>query len=283
MTQQHGARRRTPHGPLLGCLALLAGSLILVRTVAPAPAVPTGQTTMRYPGVRGAADRRLVITEGGTAQQPAVYDGKGRSVDGITVEADHVVVRGYTLQSPTAPGIEVTGNDITVRDNTITSPHGGDGDGLRFFGDNLKILHNTVKGTRNTGDRHADCMQTFASDTPPSQNVLIEGNRCTDIDNMCLMAEGPHDGEGDGHGHTFGFTIRDNYCETLEASQTLMFEDVQRAVRPEPSARRAAGRQHRLVRTADEARASGWPIGRPSAGPRNARGPMLELRNFLVR
>ncbi|MEU8687894.1 hypothetical protein [Streptomyces sp. NPDC048665] len=41
------------------------------------------------------------------------------------------------------------------------------------------------------------------------------------------MAEGPNDGEGDGHGHTFDFVIRGNYCETLKASQALMFEDVQ--------------------------------------------------------
>jgi hypothetical protein len=37
-----------------------------------------------------------------------------------------------------------------------------------------------------------------------------------------------NDGEGDGRGHTFGFVIRGNYCVPLEASQALMFEDVQR-------------------------------------------------------
>jgi hypothetical protein len=44
------------------------------------------------------------------------------------------------------------------------------------------------------------------------------------------MAEGPNDGEGDGVGHTSDFTIRNNYCETLKASQNLMFEDVQNTV-----------------------------------------------------
>ncbi|WP_405776964.1 right-handed parallel beta-helix repeat-containing protein [Streptomyces sp. NBC_00859] len=171
---------------------------------------------------------RLVITEGGTARHPAVHRGYGRTVDGITVEADHVVVEGYTVDTPKAPGIEMTGNDITVRNNTVTRPHGGDGDGLRFFGDNLRIQHNTITGASNRYG-HADCMQTFASDTPPSHHVLIEGNRCARIDNMCLMAEGPNDGEGDGRGHTYGLTVRNNYCETRKASQTLMFEDVQNA------------------------------------------------------
>ncbi|GHH82389.1 hypothetical protein GCM10018793_42110 [Streptomyces sulfonofaciens] len=40
---------------------------------------------------------------------------------------------------------------------------------------------------------------------------------------------GPGDGEGDGRGRTFDCTVRDNCCKTLEASRTLMFEDVQHA------------------------------------------------------
>ena len=37
-------------------------------------------------------------------------------------------------------------------------------------------------------------MQTFATDDnhPASQNVLIDSNRCEDIDNICLIAEGPN-------------------------------------------------------------------------------------------
>ncbi|MFF4607563.1 right-handed parallel beta-helix repeat-containing protein [Streptomyces sp. NPDC001339] len=196
---------------------LTLASLVLVTAYA---------TTTAPPSASAAASTRLVITKGGTADRPAVYRGHGDAVDGITVEADHVVVEGYTVDTPKAPGVEITGDDITIRNNTVTRPHGGDGDGLRFFGTDLKILHNTIRGASNSYG-HADCMQTFASDTPPSRGVLIEGNRCEDIDNMCLMAEGPNDGEGDGHGHTSGFTVRNNYCETLKASQTLMFEDVQ--------------------------------------------------------
>jgi hypothetical protein len=177
-----------------------------------------------------ASSSRLTITEGGTKEKPLVVDGLGKSVGGITVEADHVVVRNYKLDRPSAPGVELTGNDITVQNLTITSPRGGDGDGIRFFGNDLKILDNTITGTQNTDGRHADCLQTFADDTPPSQRVLIQGNRCEQIDNMCLMAEGPNDGEGDGRGHSTDFTVRDNFCETLDASQALMIEDVQRLV-----------------------------------------------------
>ncbi|MBC2868573.1 right-handed parallel beta-helix repeat-containing protein [Streptomyces mexicanus] len=210
---------------------MLSPSHIAVRTLRTAAllaAAALATTAFNTPPARDAVHPRLVVTHGGTAAHPAVYDGHGRRIDGITVEASHVVVENYRVTRPEAPGIDITGDDITVRNNTVTSPHGHDGDGIRFFGNHLKIQHNTVRGASNRYG-HADCMQTFASDTPPSHHVLIEHNRCEHIDNMCLMAEGPNDGEGDGRGHTFDFTVRDNYCETLKASQALMFEDVQGA------------------------------------------------------
>jgi hypothetical protein len=170
---------------------------------------------------------RLVITHGGTRAEPMTYRGRNGQAGGIDIEADHVIVGGFVLTEPEAPGVWLEGDGITLRDTTITDPQGGDGDGLRFFGDDLTILNNTITGTNNSTGAHADCMQTYASDSPPSSNVLIQGNRCEDIDNMGLMAEGPNDGEGDGVGHTAGFTITGNYFETLDASQALMFEDVQ--------------------------------------------------------
>ncbi|OON77316.1 right-handed parallel beta-helix repeat-containing protein [Streptomyces tsukubensis] len=217
--QQSSARRRARARLVSMGLALFA---TLAAVATPSPAAPSGPSA---PAVHKDTAARLVITKGGTAEHPAVHRGGGRTVGGITVEADHVVVEGYRVDRPEAPGIEITGDDITVRDNTVSHPHGGDGDGLRFFGDDLKIQRNTLKGMSNRYG-HADCMQTFADDTPPSRRVLIEGNRCEDTDNMCLMAEGPNDGEGDGHGVTSDFTVRNNHCATRKASQALMFEDV---------------------------------------------------------
>ncbi|MFB9907674.1 right-handed parallel beta-helix repeat-containing protein [Allokutzneria oryzae] len=174
------------------------------------------------------AASRLVITEGGTPESPRVYDGTGKLVGGIDIKASNVIVRNYTMTKPTAPGIRAQGNNITLEANVITNPVNGDGDGIRFFGDNIKILRNTISGTSNKYG-HADCMQTYATNTPGSNNVLIEGNRCEKIDNMCLMAEGPNEGEGSGKGHSTHFTIRGNFCETLKAAQALMFEDIQHA------------------------------------------------------
>ncbi|MGW6279779.1 right-handed parallel beta-helix repeat-containing protein [Kribbella sp. NPDC055071] len=203
---------------LIAVIAAIAAGLV------PAQKPPTSAPADSQTSAKAA---RLEITRGGTPTKPLVYDGHGKAVDGITVDASNVVVQNYKIDKAEAPSVEVTGNHITVQKLTITNPKGGDGDGLRFFGNDLKILDNTISGARNTDDRHADCMQTFADDTPPSQRVLIEGNRCEKIDNMCLMAEGPNDGEGDGHGHSNNFTFRNNYCETLDASQALMIEDIQ--------------------------------------------------------
>src|SRR5690606_16185466 len=115
---------------------------------------------------------RVHITEGGTQENPKVYSGDGETVGGIDIEADHVVVENYVVAEPEAPGVFIEGDDVTLRNVTVSDPTGGDGDGIRFFGDDIKILNNTVSGTSNEYG-HADCMQTFASDTPPSNDVLI--------------------------------------------------------------------------------------------------------------
>ncbi|WIX75747.1 hypothetical protein QRX50_30215 [Amycolatopsis carbonis] len=73
---------------------------------------------------------RLKITEGGTPEHPRVHSGAGRQVSGIDVETDWVVVDGFTLTKPSAPGVELDGNHVTLQNTTITDPHGGDGDGI---------------------------------------------------------------------------------------------------------------------------------------------------------
>lgn len=174
---------------------------------------------------------RLKITKGGTPDKPLIYSGNGQQVGGIDIDADNVVVDGYTMTKPSAPGIEIHGNNVTVQNNTVTAPKGGDGDGIRFFGNNITIKHNTISKTDNSTGAHADCMQTFATDDQDvaSQHVVIDSNRCEQVDNMCLMAEGPNSeaGDGSGKGVSENWTFSNNYCQTLRASQTLMVDDVQ--------------------------------------------------------
>jgi hypothetical protein len=179
-------------------------------------------------GDMGAA--RLVLARSGTPERPIVILGGGRTTtQGITIEADHVVVDGVIAREPRAPGISLKGTNITLKNSASLSPRGGDGDGIRFWGKDLQILHNTITDTRGTDERHADCMQTFATDNdhPASQNVLIDSNRCEKIDNICLIAEGPHSeaGDGSGEGRSRNFVFSNNFCDN-GAGQALFLDDV---------------------------------------------------------
>jgi hypothetical protein len=179
------------------------------------------------------AASRLTIASGGTPARPVTVLGTGRTVvKGITVTADNVVVLGFRVLHASAPGILIKGDNITVQDNTVIHPIGGDYDGLRFFGTNLKILDNLITDISPDGSgAHADCMQTFAtdSDSPPSRNVLIDGNRCVRIDNQCLIAEGPNSvaGDGAGLGVSEDITFSHNFCD-VHASQATEIDDVRR-------------------------------------------------------
>jgi hypothetical protein len=179
-------------------------------------------------------DARLKIGKGGSEGSPLQVLGDGRTrVKGITVTADNVVVDGFVADEPRAPGASLKGNNITLRNTTINGPRRDDGDGIRFWGSNIKILHNTITDTRNSKGAHADCMQTFAtdSDNPASEDVLIDGNRCEKIDNNCLIVEGPDSsaGDGSGEGETKNITFSNNYCQN-KAAQAVLIDDAAHAV-----------------------------------------------------
>jgi hypothetical protein len=174
--------------------------------------------------------RRLILRRSGSASAPIQVLGDGNTtVRGITVEASHVVVSGLNAVRPHAPGISLTGDDITLTNSTSISPRFDDGDGIRFFGHHIRIVHNTVRDVRNLNLAHADCMQTFATDDThvASSDVRIEHNRCERISNQCLIAEGPHSsaGDGSGVGESREITFSDNFCEG-HAGQALYVDDV---------------------------------------------------------
>ena len=186
-------------------------------------------------------EARLDVSQSGAPGRPIEVLGDGRTmVGGITINADHVAVRGFTSVGGAAPGIWLKGTDVTVENNTVRHPSGDDFDGIRFFGTDLRIVHNTITDIKPTGsngpsciqtnnplpdpstpgvvltpenstpdtcDAHADCLQTFATgpdgampDTGPSRGVRIEGNNCQRIDGHCLIAQGPHSRAGTGSG-----------------------------------------------------------------------------------
>jgi hypothetical protein len=95
----------------------------------------------------GTSGERLSITKGGTVDAPVIYSGGGTAtVRGIDVEASNVIIQGFTSTQASAMGAKLLGDNITFQDNVIVHPvnTGEDTDGIRFFGDHIKILHNTI-------------------------------------------------------------------------------------------------------------------------------------------
>ncbi|WP_051580818.1 right-handed parallel beta-helix repeat-containing protein [Pseudonocardia acaciae] len=174
---------------------------------------------------------RLTVRTSGTAQAPIQIFGDGQTaVHGVTVEGSFVTISGVNVLNPDAPGISLAGDNITVENSTSISPRGDDGDALRFWGNNITIRHNTMRDTRNLNGAHADCMQTFATDADhaASQHIVIDANRCEQIDNTCLIVEGPHSlaGDGSGVGATSDITFTNNYCQN-HAGEALQIDDAQ--------------------------------------------------------
>jgi hypothetical protein len=183
--------------------------------------------------ISGELDRALKITVGGTAAAPIVYAGDGDTeVPGIRIEADYVVVRGFVSDGADSTGIWSSGTGVTIQDNIITQVRwtGEDVDGIRFFGDGARILRNTVtdlEGTEDVGDSHVDCIQSFATSQPGSSDVVIQGNRCEEIEAQCLMAEGPGVKDGSGEGVSRGWVFDANYCDSYATAQSVAIVDIQ--------------------------------------------------------
>lgn len=181
----------------------------------------------------GELDDPLRITVSGTADAPIVYSGDGDTrVPGIRAEADHVVIQGFVSDGADSTGIWAGGTNIVVQDNRVTQVRytQNDVDGIRFFGDGARVLHNVVEdleGTDDVGDSHVDCMQSFATSRPGSQNVVIQGNECHGIRAQCLMAEGPGTADGSGEGVSRNWLFQGNYCDAYAKAQSVAFVDIQ--------------------------------------------------------
>jgi hypothetical protein len=210
-------------------------------TVGPRPVDPDcrGDADAPQPGdvicYTGDLDEPLNITVGGRPDAPIVYSGDGDTrVPGIRAQADHIVIQGFVSDGADSTGIWAAGTNVTVQDNTITQVRftENDVDGIRFFGDGARVLHNAVEdleGTDDVGESHVDCMQSFATSRAGSQNVVIQGNRCEGIRAQCLMAEGPGVADGSGRGVSRNWLFRGNYCDAYAKAQSVAFVDVQDA------------------------------------------------------
>jgi len=244
-------RTRSALGVLVALVMALVGCSSPSETTLPAPPAPRWDGTFGPravgPECHGDAaaprpgdvvcfsdlDRPLEITVGGTASAPITYSGNGDTqVPGIRAEADNIIIQGFVSDGAQDTGIWAAGKNVTIQDNTIARVRytRNDLDGIRFFGDGARVLHNSVRdleGTSDIGGSHVDCIQTFATSHPGSQNVVIQGNRCEGIRAQCLMAEGPGVADGSGEGVSRNWLFEGNYCDAHAAAQSVALQDVQ--------------------------------------------------------
>jgi hypothetical protein len=227
---------RYPRWSLWPLCALVA--LALSSAVVATPAVRLADEVGQPAPVDCSASNVVCLTGDATSRinvtrSNVIYDGRGFSSVGITVNASDVVVQNFNFSNCAGNCIWMKGNGNVAQDNRISQVYwaGDDIDGLRFFGNDTKILRNEVvdilKGPKF--DSHVDCMQTWASPETGggSSRALISGNICRSEDlHQCIMVEGPRstDGGGGGPGITKDWVIEANYFQCY-ANQSVSLRD----------------------------------------------------------
>ncbi len=120
---------------------------------------------------------------------------------GITCDpCQNSIVEDNTVRHVDTAGIWISGQRIAVSHNNVSATvarDNGDADGMRFFGNGLRITDNTITDISATGyanPPHPDCFQTYDSNGPPTYDVVIAGNTCRNVDAQCLIATGDRSG-----------------------------------------------------------------------------------------
>jgi Right handed beta helix region len=160
-----------------------------------------------------------VLLEGGgiVARNNTVHD---TQQGGITcAPCTDSTIEFNTMAHVATNGIDITGQRITVHANTISNTtvgaHGGDADGMRFYGNGHRITDNTVFDISAEGyasPPHPDCFQTLDNDKPPTFDVVISGNTCRNVDAQCLIATGDQDGNSGAPSGVPSITFVGNMC-----------------------------------------------------------------------
>jgi len=104
------------------------------------------------------------------------------------------IVNNYVHHAGGDAGIYVLGSNILVQSNEIEKTTGGDGDGMRVFGNNIRIIGNYVHdlSKQYAPGCHCDGIQHYwggENNQAPLVNVVMEDNKFINIDGQCLITE----------------------------------------------------------------------------------------------
>ncbi len=125
------------------------------------------------------------------------------TADGVECQdCKDTIIESNTVARADGTGIWISGERITLRNNMVSGSVArtqGDADGVRFFGRGHRLTGNTIKDIKASGyprgGPHTDCFQTYDTpDAPPTYDVVIADNVCTNVDVQALIAT--NDGRG---------------------------------------------------------------------------------------
>jgi parallel beta-helix repeat protein len=142
------------------------------------------------------------------------------------------VIESNTVQRADGTGIWVSGERITIRNNTISESVArtqNDADGVRFFGNGHRLTQNTIKDIKASGysgeGPHTDCFQTFnTANNPPTYDVVIADNICTNVDVQCLIATNDERGAGGAARGQNTIVFQNNTC-AVNGSQAVLLRN----------------------------------------------------------
>jgi len=159
-------------------------------------------------------------------------DVRGASDDGIRcAPCVNSTVDNNTVKDADGTGILIDGQGVTAQNNDVSGSRriaATDADGMRFFGINMKLLNNNVHDISQRGypagqEPHTDCFQTFDSDSPLTYGVIIQHNKCVNVDAQCLIASGTERHNAGVPKGQVAIQFLDNYCQS-GANQAVYLE-----------------------------------------------------------
>ncbi|MDQ4102921.1 MAG: right-handed parallel beta-helix repeat-containing protein, partial [Actinomycetota bacterium] len=178
-------------------------------------------------GLRFAEGNGLTMAGRGlVARNNVIYNA---AEDGLAcLECVETIIESNTVQRADGTGIYLAGEQITARGNTISESiprTQGDADGIRFFGSGHRLMGNTIKDIKAGGYRdegpHTDCFQTYnTAEDPPTYDVIIADNVCTNVDVQCLIATANERGAQDAPAGRTAIIFEGNTCE-VNGSQAV--------------------------------------------------------------
>ncbi|MFZ2117208.1 MAG: right-handed parallel beta-helix repeat-containing protein [Pseudonocardiaceae bacterium] len=160
----------------------------------------------------------LLAGTGIVAQKNIVRDTQRGGI--ICATCTDSTIESNTVTHAATTGISVSGQRITVRENRVSGTvAGGDGDadGVRFFGNGLRIISNSIQDISAGGSAvapHPDCFQTFDTGHSATFDVAIVGNDCQNVAENCLIATGDESGNSEAPAGSQSITFIGNDCET---------------------------------------------------------------------